>query len=322
MTEREQTTETPASIGLARFLPPPPPSRGDDGALHYPGAVYAAVAGYRTLQLDLWVPDRPAPSPVVVWVHGGAWLFGDRRVLPETLRPGQAFDELLAAGLAVATIDYRHALEAPFPAQLHDAKAAVRWLRAHADELRLDAGRVGIWGESAGGHLAALVALTADRPDLEGTGGVVGPSSAVDVVVDWYGVSDLASMPSLAPPPHVAARIPADELVEPLDVLLRGADPGTRADASPVTHVRAAAPPFLLVHGTADDVVPCEQSELLAGLLAGAEVDVRTEWVPGAGHCFHGCADIDAVVRRSVDHLADALLPAGWRGDIPGHDLL
>ena len=87
-------------------------------------------------------------------------MFGDRRYLPETLRPNQVFDALLDAGLAVATIDYRHALEAPFPAQLHDAKAAVRYLRAHADELGIDTERIGVWGESAGGHLAALVGLT------------------------------------------------------------------------------------------------------------------------------------------------------------------
>ncbi|HEY6686825.1 MAG TPA: alpha/beta hydrolase, partial [Propionibacteriaceae bacterium] len=99
----------------------------------------------------------------------------------------QLFEESVAAGLAVATIDYRHALEAHFPAQLHDAKAAIRYLRAHAGALGLDTTKIGVWGESAGGHLAALVGLTGEHAELEGAIGVLRQSSAVDVVVDWYG---------------------------------------------------------------------------------------------------------------------------------------
>ena len=148
-------TATRPIIGVARYLPPPVPHDRADGSRHFVGAVYAAVTGYRTLQLDLYVPAASVPVPLVVWVHGGAWLFGDRRFLPETLAPEQIFDALLAKGLAVATIDYRHAMEAPFPAALHDAKAAIRWLRAYSGELGIDPVRVGIWGESAGGHLAA-----------------------------------------------------------------------------------------------------------------------------------------------------------------------
>jgi len=292
---------------LARSSPPPPPTRRADGAAHHAGAVYAAVPGYRALELDLWVPAAPSPPPVVVWVHGGAWMAGHRRLLPPGLRPGQLFDELLAAGLAVATIEYRHAREAPFPAQLHDAKAAVRWLRHHADVVGIDADRVGIAGESAGGHLAALVGLTAERPDLEGDVGVVGPSSAVEAVVDWYGVSSAETMPPFAPPPEVAAMLPPEALVPPLDVLLDGVDAATRAAVSPVAHAHAGAPPFLLVHGTADTVVPYAQSELLAEALRRVGVDVRLEPVAGAQHGWDGCPDVDGIVRRSVDFLAAAL---------------
>jgi acetyl esterase/lipase len=271
---------------------------------------YAAPGGYRPLQLDVLVPVTESPAPLVVWVHGGAWMIGDRRYLPETLRPDQIFDELLAAGLAVATIDYRHAAEAPFPAQLNDAKAAVRYLRAHADVLGVDTSRIGIWGESAGGHLAALVALTPDNADLEGTLGVVGPSSAVDVVVDWYGVADLATMPRMTPPPEIAAMLPPELLIAPEDVLLAGLDEATRAAASPVNHVTAGAPPFLLVHGTADALVPFTQSRELANSLNSSGVPVRLEPVDGAGHIFLGCQDIDAIVRLSIDFLAAALSPA------------
>ena len=299
-------TGTVANDLAARYLPPPEPTRRDDGVAHHRDAVYAAVPGYRVLELDLWVPAA-GPAPVVVWVHGGAWTAGNRRLLPPGLRPGQLFEELLAAGLAVATIEYRHAREAPFPAQLHDAKAAVRWLRQHADELGLDADRVGIAGESAGGHLAALVGLTADRPDLEGDVGVVGPSSAVDAVVDWYGVSSAETMPEFALPPEVAAVLPPEALVPPLEVLLDGVDAATRAAVSPVAHVSAGAPPFLLQHGTADPVVPYAQSELLADALRAVGADVRLEPVPGAVHGWDGHPDVDGLVRRSVDFLSAAL---------------
>jgi acetyl esterase/lipase len=196
--------------------------------------------GFRPLQLDVWVPEVSAPPPLVVWIHGGAWLFGDRRYLPETLRSNQHFDESLAAGLAVASIDYRHSREASFPAQLHDAKAAIRYLRAHSEALGIDTARIGVWGESAGGHLAALVGLTDRRPDLEGDLGAVGPSSAVDAVVDWYGPSDLAAMQPKSPPPQIAATLPP-ELLFPEEVLVEGVDDATRIAASPVN--TTAEPP-------------------------------------------------------------------------------
>ena len=265
--------------------------------------------GYRPLQLDVWVPAGAGagPAPLVVYVHGGAFMMGDRRLLPETLRPDQVFEALLAAGLAVATIDYRHALEAPFPAQLHDAKAAVRYLRAHADELGLSTERIGVWGESAGGHIAALLGLTAHRADLEGTHGVVGPSSAVDVVVDWYGLADLETMPRQPPPPEIAALLPEEMRTPPEDHLLRGLAGRDRADASPVNHVTADAPPFLLLHGTADWLVPYPQSEQLAGALRAAGATVELAPVEGAGHIWLGHQDVDGIVDRSVRYLAEAL---------------
>jgi acetyl esterase/lipase len=293
--------------GPARFLPPTEPTRRADGALHYPGVTYAVAFGFRPLQLDLWVPVTATPAPLVVWIHGGGFMFGDRRHLPETLRPNQVFDALLDAGLAVATIDYRHALEAPFPAQLHDAKAAVRYLRAHADELGVSALRIGVMGESAGGHLAAMVGLTGHRPDLEGAHGVVGPSSAVDVVVDWYGLADLSTMPRKTIPPQVAAKLPPELLTAPEDQLTRGLEGPALADASPITHVTPASPPFLLVHGTADWLVPFAQSEQLAAALVAAEVPVRLVPVEGAEHIFSGHDDIDALVRLSAEYLAEHL---------------
>lgn len=183
----------------------------------------------------------------------------------------------------------------------------MRYLRAFADELGISTERVGVMGESAGGHIAALVGLTAHRPDLEGTHGVVGPSSAVDVVVDWYGPSDLSTMPRATVPPRIAALLPPELQVPPEDQLTRGLEGADLADASPVTHVHPGAPPFLLVHGTADWLVPYSQSEQLATALEAAGTEVRLVAVEGAEHIFTGCPDVDDLVRLSVDRLQETL---------------
>jgi acetyl esterase/lipase len=301
---------TAAWAGPTRFLPPPVPRVQGDGSKRFEGVTYAIAPGYRPLQLDAWVPASPTPPLLVVWIHGGAWMLGDRRYLPETLRPNQLFDELLAAGLAVAMIDYRHALEAQFPAQLHDAKAAIRYLRAHADVLGVDTARIGVWGESAGGHLAALVGLTAQHPELEGAIGVLGQSSEVDVVVDWYGVADLSLQPQKRWTPVVVAELPPEMLTPPEELLVGGQDEHALVAASPITYVAPGAPPFLLIHGTADTVVRYAQSEVLAQALIEAGVPVRLVPIEGAEHIFHGHDDIDGVVRLSVEYLADALRQA------------
>ena len=298
--------------GPTRFLAPPEPRVLADGSKRYEGITYAVAPGYRPLQLDVWVPATPAPPPLVVWIHGGGWMFGDRRYLPETLRPNQLFEESVAAGLAIATIDYRHALEAHFPAQLHDAKAAIRYLRAHTDALGLDTTKIGVWGESAGGHLAALVGLTGEHAELEGAVGVLRQSSAVDVVVDWYGPADLALQPREGRSVEIAAKLPPEMLTPPEELLAGGNDEHTLAVASPISYVTPAAPPFLLIHGTADTVVPYVQSEVLTRALADVGVSAQLVPIEGADHIFNGHDDIDSVVRLSVDYLAKALrIPPG-----------
>ena len=147
-------------------VPAPGHGRSRVGSLDVHREVsYAIAVGFRRLAMDIWLPRDAAgtPVPLVVWIHGGAFQLGDRRELPPTFAPDSVFRLLNEAGIACATVDYRHALEAPFPAQLHDLKAAVRYLREHADVLGIDAGRIGAWGESAGGHLAALLGLTGDQ---------------------------------------------------------------------------------------------------------------------------------------------------------------
>ncbi|MFF2433346.1 alpha/beta hydrolase fold domain-containing protein [Streptomyces sp. NPDC058107] len=280
-------------------LPPTAPTTGADGVRRYDGLSYATNSGYRPRLLDLVVPAAAEPPAVVVWIHGGAWMEGDRRHPPPTVSADLLFGSLLRAGLAVATIDYRHAREAPFPAQLHDVKAAIRYLRHYAGPLGIDWTRIGLWGESAGGHLAAMAGLTgASDPSLEGTEGITAGDTTVAAVVDWYGITDVGALLPDTPGPY-----------DPFVTFL-GGDPGDRqrlaAAASPVSYARSPAPPFLLAHGTRDTLVPFEHSEHLAGLLRAAGNHAELVAVPDAEHIFLN-ADVAPVVAHCVAFLAHHL---------------
>jgi acetyl esterase/lipase len=289
------------------YLPPTAPVADTDGVHRYDGLSYATNSGYRARLLDLSVPAAAEPAAVVVWIHGGGWMEGDRRNPPPTVSRDLLFGSLLRAGLAVATIDYRHAREAPFPAQLHDVKAAIRYLRHYAGPLGIDGTRIGLWGESAGGHLAALAGLTgAADPSLEGAEGVADGDTTVAAVVDWYGITDVGALLPERPGP--------DDNV----TVFLGGDPADRprlaAAASPVSYTRSPAPPFLLVHGTRDTLVPFDQSERLAGLLRAAGNHAEVVAVPGAEHIFLN-ADVAPIVARSVAFLTHHLRrPPGTPG--------
>ena len=302
--------ETAEWAGPNRFLPPTEPRVDAHGSKRYEGVTYAIVHGYRPLQLDVWVPESGTRPSLVVWIHGGGWMFGDRRYLPETLRPNQLFDASTAAGLAIATIDYRHALEAHFPAQLHDAKAAIRYLRAYADVFGVNTAKIGVWGESAGGHIAALVGLTRQHAELEGAIGVLLESSAVDAVVAWYAPADFTLQPRERRSPEAIATRPPEMLTPPEELLAGGNDEQTLAVASPISYVTSTAAPFLLIHGTADTVVPYVQSEVLTKALTDVGVTAQLVPIDGAEHIFNGHDDVDGVVRLSVEYLANALRPA------------
>ncbi|WKV75681.1 alpha/beta hydrolase [Streptomyces sp. PCS3-D2] len=318
------THTPPTAFDIADMTWPPPPYRppvtpvtGTDGVRRFDGITYATTPGFRPRLLDVQVPAGEGPFPAVVWIHGGGWLDGDRRYPPPTVPAALLHGTVLAAGLALVSIDYRHSLEAPFPAQLHDVKAAIRYVRAFAGDLDIDPERIGVWGESAGGHLAALAGLVgpadgaprADGPDdvvaLEGTQGVGAGDTGVLAVVDWYGVSDLVALAAHPMPPMPSGV----ELPDPYTALL-GASPAERPDlaraASPVAYARASTPPppFLLVHGTQDGLVPYSQSEALARALEGAGGAVTLQPVEGADHIFLGSPDIAAIVEASVAFLA------------------
>lgn len=276
---------------------------------------YARILGFRPLKTDIWLPRHATgPVPLVLWVHGGAFQLGDRRELPPTFAPDSVFRLLNEAGIACATVDYRHSLEAPFPAQLHDLKAAVRYLRAFAGDLGVDPGRFGAWGESAGGHLVALLGLTGDREDLHGGLGAQGHSSAVHAVVDFYGVSSLVDIPPMNMPAGMfpaalTAAVPPDMSLQPEQMLVGGsADPALLAAASPVSYVTADAAPFLLVHGDSDGLVPHSQTDLLAAALAGAGVEHEVVTVQGGDHCFFGAEDqLDAILANAVSYFSRKL---------------
>ncbi|HTQ92873.1 MAG TPA: alpha/beta hydrolase [Streptosporangiaceae bacterium] len=260
-----------------------------------PGIEYGELPGYRPLELDLYLPPAEGPWPVIVHVHGGGWRRGSRRH-PLPVLGSDFYDGLAAQGFAVAAVDYRLSGEARFPAALEDIRAAVDWVRDNAAAYGLDAGRVFLWGDSSGGHLALLAALT---------------GATVQGAVAWFPVTDLAGLPDdVMDAGGVPDRGPGSR-----EALLLGAPasevPDLARQASPVTHASASAPPILLMHGDADDMVPSAQSIRLAGALRAAGAAVELELVPGATHFWNGAADVPAIVQRSVGFIAGIVSEAG-----------
>ncbi|MBD8062172.1 alpha/beta hydrolase [Oceanitalea stevensii] len=258
--------------------------------------------------MDVHLPsERGGPVPCVVWIHGGAWREGDRRFPPGNWgQDDHWFRLLVASGMAVATIDYRLSGESRYPAQLADAQAAIRFLRHHAGPLGIDPDRIGVSGESAGGHLAALVALTGGSPVAPTDRSVVGPSSEVAAAAPMYPVTDLLAFGPDGPD-GTGEEPWAGPYPEDLLLGLRAADVVDVARAaSPVSHVHRAAPPMLLLHGMEDTLVPRGHSERLAAALARVGAPVRLELVSGGEHCFAG-VDPSPALQSAVAFLVEHL---------------
>ncbi|MCR9202097.1 MAG: alpha/beta hydrolase [Planctomycetaceae bacterium] len=230
-------------------------------------------------QLDLLLPTERERKklPVIVFVHGGAWRGGDRRAGHRRLA-----DYVASGQYAGVSVGYRLTDQAHWPAQIHDCKAAIRWIRAHAQEYQLDADHIGVSGSSAGGHLVAMLGVSGNTDKLDGTlGSHRQQSSSVACVIDEYGPSDLLAMKDYP------SRMNHDEPASPEGRLVGGRvsdHPQTARSASPVTWVSAESPPFLIVHGDKDPLVPFNQSERLQSALkqAGGEVSLIT--VQEGGH--------------------------------------
>lgn len=271
----------PALVMLLASLPQrsaqpsgaPQPASLPDGAIAHRDLAYV-TGGHERQKLDLYLPAAGTNLPLIIHIHGGAFKMGskDQGVPLEYLREG----------CALASLNYRLSQHAKFPAQIQDCKAAVRWLRAHAAEYRLDPARFAAWGPSAGGHLAAMLGTTGDSQELD-VGAHLSQSSRVQAVVDYFGPTDFLQMD--------AHRLPTGMTHDPADSpesqLMGGAIQENKekaARANPITYVTADDPPFLICHGDQDPLVPHHQSELLAAALKKAGVPVTFYTVQGAGH--------------------------------------
>ena len=262
--------------------------------------VYART-GERELTLDLyWRVHAAAPTPVIIWVHGGAWRAGDKS------QPDAALT-LLSAGYAVASVDYQLSQEALFPAQIENCKAAVRWLRANAERYNLDRQHFGAWGPSAGGHLVALLGTAHGVREWDRLGDNQEWSSEVQAVCDWFGPTDFLRMND-APGAmdHDAPDSPESQLVggpiqENKDLVAR---------ANPITYITPDDPPFLIVHGDRDDLVPVNQSELLHAALQQAGVLSTLMVIEGAGHGFSAAGQRLAEILHQVQVFFDRHLKA------------
>jgi acetyl esterase/lipase len=249
----------------------------------------------KPMRLDLYLPAAHQPAPLIIWIYGGAWRAGSKDNRGPALAMG-----LVGQGYAVAQINYRLSQEAKFPAQIHDCKAAVRWLRANAKKHNLDPERFAAWGSSAGGHLAALLGTSGAVAELEGTVNDLKESSRVQAVVDWFGPTDLLQMQKAGSDmDHDGPNSPESQLIGgPIQE-----NKAKAAKANPITYVSNDDPPFLIMHGDKDRTVPFNQSELLYEALKKIGVDVTFLPVKGAGHGFPAAARPNDVTKPVSEFL-------------------
>jgi acetyl esterase/lipase len=234
--------------------------------------------GHRNQVLDLFLPEQPSdkPLPLMIWIHGGAWMAGNQGSPPVLY--------LVPKGFAVASIQHRFSSDAIWPAQAYDCKAAIRFLRANAGKYHLDPDHFGVGGDSSGGHLAAFVGTSGDVKEMEGNLGNTNVSSRVQAVVDWFGPTDFTLMAQQSGPRsiirHGASNTPESRLL--------GGPVQEKRDlartANPLTYINKNDPPFLIMHGDNDQLVPLGQSVILAKALIDAGVEVTMKTIPGAGH--------------------------------------
>lgn len=236
--------------------------------------IYSSVDG-KNLLLDIYYPQMKSdtPMPLVVWIHGGAFRAGNKN-------RNQAI-ELNKHGYITASINYRLSQEALWPALIHDCKAAIRYLRAHADQYKINPDKIGVWGSSAGGYLTAFLGTSGDVKVLEGEGEWQDQSSRVQAVVDFYGPTNFIKMcdfPSKMD--HAAADSPESQL---LGAPVKKVPDKVKA-ADPITYISKDDPPFLIVHGDQDPLVPHNQSVILHEALEKAGIDNTLITVKGGGH--------------------------------------
>lgn len=235
----------------------------------YRDVQFAAPGGHK-LRMDLYVPKTAKPAPVVLWIFGGGWRFGSKGYHVNVR-------DLTSVGIAVASIQYRLSQDAVYPAQLEDCQAAAQWLRANGSRYGIDASRMGASGESAGGQLAAMLAATEGKSRIRAVCALYPPTDIVDLALLYAKPGKLSLIDKL--------------LGGPIEEKLNLA-----ADASPIDHVSPSLPPFIIIHGERDRVVPLQQSERLFFALADAGVETQFIVVPHKGHWFRLDNDLFAEV--------------------------
>lgn len=237
--------------------------------------------GDEAQRLDLYLPEKEAekPLPLIVHIHGGGWMGGNKFPCPVAL--------MVLKGYAVASVEYRFSQKAKFPAQIQDCQAALRWLRAHAKQYHFDNDHVGVVGGSAGGHLSALVGTAGGKNAFPKIGGNEEESDRVQAVCDIFGPTDFST---------VVQQAAEDKNVKNIFEFNTPKDPyssliGTKLDdkakteaVSPVHYVSKDNPPILILHGTHDTLVPYAQSEEFAAALKEQGVEVWLQKLPGSGH--------------------------------------
>jgi acetyl esterase/lipase len=260
--------------------------------------------------LDLFLPkerDSDEPLPLIIWIHGGGWRNGSKNGGIGKVGP------LVASGRYIgASVGYRLTGEAIWPTQIHDCKAAVRWLRTNAEEYGIDPQQIGVWGSSAGGHLVAMLGVSGDAVALEGeVGGPSDVSSQVQCVVDYYGPTEFLSMNDFE------SKINHDAADSPESLLVGGAIHEKQdivRSASPLSYVSENDPPFLVVHGTADPLVSIDQSDQLVATLENSGCDVTYIKIENGGHGGFASDELLQRVSAFFDlhlHGADIKVPDG-----------
>jgi acetyl esterase/lipase len=273
--------------------------------------VFSQVGGHARLA-DLYIPENCGTNiPIIVWLHGGGWRFGDRKMAPDLKR---FFAE---RGFAMVSFDYRLSDEAKFPAPIEDTKTLIRWLRSIADQHDLNASQIGLWGSSAGAHIAACAALTGEEKFV--TGEHAGFPSSVQAVVDGYGPTDFSridrdrlhapstpadvesvSVPNLLPagdPESFESRFLGETVTDSSQAVNR---------ANPVTYVNSDAPPFLILHGKSDPLMPWQQSQILFEALEKAGTIANLVLIERLGHGFFNRSDLDSVAAGTTQIFASS----------------
>jgi acetyl esterase/lipase len=260
---------------LAQLGGPPPRTKIPDNVAVLRDLPYVKD-GASSQKLDLYLNPGTKKRPLVILIHGGAFMFGDKS--------GEDAGLWLKEGYHVATLNYRLSREAKFPAAVQDCKSAVRWLRAHASEHGIDADRFGVFGASAGGNLAALIGTTGETDKFD-DGDNLKVSSRVSVVGDWFGPTDFLKMDEQryqGGDLHNSADSPESQYLGGEIQTLRAA----AKSANPITYIGSKCPPFFIAHGDQDRQVPFGQSVILSEALEKAKIKVMFREVSGQGHMF------------------------------------